>query len=215
MPQLYSHTINSTTQLAVWHITEPEAYFAEVAAYTRAIAHPHKRLQHLCGRYLLRHMVPHFPLTDLVAEQNNKPFLPGHPYHFSVSHTADYAAALVSTTQQVGIDVEVYSRKVEAIRHKFLTLEEETMLVKGCSQLTEVQRLTLAWSAKESLFKWLGQAGVDFKAHLQLRHIIIADEQNGSIVAKVGKPKLSQVTVGYYLSHSWVLTWLATNSTSG
>jgi phosphopantetheinyl transferase len=213
MPLLHLHTISPTTRLAVWHITEPEAYFAEVAAHARPIAHPHKRLQHLCGRYLLRHLAPDFSLADLVAEQNNKPFLPGHPYHFSVSHTANLAAAMVSTTLQVGIDVEVYSRKMQDIRHKFLTAEEEMMLVQDTPLLTDIQRLTLAWSAKETLFKWLGQSGIDFKAHLRLQRIIVKGE-NGLIVAQLGKFRYTEVRVAYSLAEEWVLSWLATGYTS-
>jgi phosphopantetheinyl transferase len=208
VPQIFHHQINDTTQLAVWHITEPESFFASAAQGIRNISHPHKRLQHLCGRYLLQHLVPHFPLHQIVAEHNNKPFLPNHPYHFSISHCDDYVTALVSTTFRVGIDVETVSKKVAAIRHKFLSEIEERMLANETTEQTELQKLTIAWSAKEAMFKWLGESGVDFKEHLVL-NTLKGNASNGQILATLNRSNVQYVTLQYNILDSVVLTWLA------
>jgi phosphopantetheinyl transferase len=212
MPALFSTHTEATTQLAVWKITEPELFFSATIGAGKKISHPHKRLQHLCGRHLLRYLVPHFPLKDVVAEQDNKPFLPGHPFHFSISHSGDYAAAIVSTSSQVGIDVEKLEDKVLRLRQKFLSPEEE--LVMKSDRLTEIQTLTLAWSAKETLFKWLGEAGVDFKAQLRLHKLNIETDGTGVIVAHICRAKTYELNIQYQLFDDIVLTWLQTPPTS-
>lgn len=206
MPQMYTHSPNENTRLAVWHITEPESFFSGVIPGSKNIAHPHKRLQHLCGRYLLKHVAPHFPIADVVATQNNKPFLPGHPYHFSISHCDDYAAVMVSTERPVGIDVETVEERVLKIRRKFLTEREESMLVNNCPDLSATQRLTLAWSAKETLFKWLGETGVDFKEHLIL-HAITGTHKTGFIDATINRKPGRILSLCYVFIGNIVLTW--------
>lgn len=206
MPQMYIHSPDETTRLAVWHITEPESFFLKVVTAGKLIAHPHKRLQHLCGRYLLRHLAPRFPMSEIVAEQYNKPFVPEHSYHFSISHCDDYAAAIVSTTQQVGIDVEMVVQRVIKIRHKFLSSREEAILVNNCSSLDEVQRLTLAWSTKETMYKWLGETGIDFKEHLILNSIK-GSETEGFITTTIHRKSTQQLLVAYRFLQNNVLTW--------
>ena len=206
MPQMYIHSPNETTRLVVWHITEPESFFGKVVSAGKNITHPHKRLQHLCGRYLLHYLAPDFPMADVVAMQYNKPFLPGNRYHFSISHCDDYAAAIISTTQQVGIDIESIEQRVLKIRHKFLTQIEEDMLATDCYYITEVQRLTLAWSTKETMFKWLGENGVDFKEHLLL-HSVTGTERDGLIVVNFNREPFSHFHIHYRFLSNTVLTW--------
>src|SRR6476661_7771594 len=105
MPIFYQHEVDNDCRLAVWHITEDEAFFD--VPLQRAITHPHKRLQHRAGRYLLRHLFPDFPLELILVADTRRPFLENEAYHFSVSHCGDYAAAIVSRNRRVGIDIEI------------------------------------------------------------------------------------------------------------
>ena len=121
MPLVYQHTINSNTKAALWHIQEDEAFFLERVPLKRDVSHPHKRLQHLAGRYLLPALFEDFPLEEILIADTRKPFLPDEKYHFSISHCGDYAAAIVSSTQRVGVDIEKGSEKILRVSHKFLT----------------------------------------------------------------------------------------------
>ena len=75
MPLFYQHNINETSKLAVWHITEPENFFLEKVQLQKEISHPHKRLQHLAGRYLLQLLHPGFPFHLIEIAESNKPLL--------------------------------------------------------------------------------------------------------------------------------------------
>jgi phosphopantetheinyl transferase len=128
MPFIYQHQINQSSQLGVWHIAEEESFFLRKVPLQRNITHPHKRLQHLAGRYLLTELVPDFPLDLIKIADTRKPFLANEAWHFSLSHCGDYAAAIVSPTQRVGVDVELVSEKVARVQGKFLGQEELAML---------------------------------------------------------------------------------------
>ena len=73
MPIFFQQDIDADTKLAVWKIEEEESFFA--VPLQREITHPHKRLQHLSGRYLLRFLFPEFPLDLIKIANTRKPYL--------------------------------------------------------------------------------------------------------------------------------------------
>ncbi|RYZ00379.1 MAG: 4'-phosphopantetheinyl transferase superfamily protein [Chitinophagaceae bacterium] len=169
MPLFFQQAVDNDTRLAVWHITEDEGFFD--VPLQRSITHPHKRRQHLAGRYLLRFLCPGFPLDLIRIADTRKPFLEDEAYHFSVSHCGDYAAAIVSPERRVGIDIEIPTDKVERIRHKFLSEGEEERLAPAKGLLGPVQLATLLWSVKEAAFKWYGKGNVDFRDDMPVQEL--------------------------------------------
>ena len=125
MPLFLTKNINETTRLAIWKIEEPEQFFDLGIPLQSEIRHPHKRLQHLAGRYLLPLLFPDFPSHEIEIADTRKPFLATEQYHFSISHCDDFAAAIVSSQYRVGIDVETITQKVQLIKHKFLHQDEQ------------------------------------------------------------------------------------------
>src|SRR3954470_8975626 len=125
MPIFFQQDIDVCTKLGVWKIEEDEDFFLQRVPLQREITHPHKRLHHLAGRYLLQWLYPAFPTSLSRIADTRKPFLENEAFHFSISHCALYAAVMVSTQNRVGVDVEVGSEKIERIQHKFLSAEEQ------------------------------------------------------------------------------------------
>ena len=168
--------------MGIWKIEEPEDFFLQRVFIQRDIFHPHKRLQHLAGRYLLQFLFPDFPYDLIMIADTRKPFLSNEAYHFSISHCGDFAAAIVSKLNRVGVDIELVKPMIQKIRHKFLSQQEMHLLsgwpVMSDSMISRIlysenetpqsDLLTLCWSAKEAMFKWYGNGGVDFKNHMQL-----------------------------------------------
>ncbi len=167
MPVFFQQQINEHTRLGVWKIEETEEFFRGNVPQHREVTHPHKRLQHLSGRFLLQFLFPDFPYGLIQIADTKKPFLPNDQYHFSISHCGDYAAAIVSLHQRVGIDVEIPVEKVLRIQDKFLTREEQQIFNVQYS-VESTKMATLLWSSKEAVFKWYGDGGVDFKKHIHL-----------------------------------------------
>jgi phosphopantetheinyl transferase len=163
MALFYQHNINGSTKLAVWKIEETEEFFLKKVSLRQEIRHPHKRLQHLAGRYLLQLLHPDFPLHLIAISHSKKPLLSNHEFHFSISHCGDFAAAIVSENRNVGIDVELITPKMGLIKNKFLNQQELKLLESYQLSFINYQLLTLFWSAKEAIFKWYGKGKVDFK----------------------------------------------------
>jgi phosphopantetheinyl transferase len=210
VPVFFQHQINDTTRLGIWKIEENEEFFKANVPQHRDVTHPHKRLQHLAGRFLLQFLFPDFPYELIQIADTRKPYLPDERYHFSISHCGDYAAAIVSSNKRVGVDIEIVSSKIETIKNKFLSEKELTandLLRSGRNDgtLTTDYRLsTLLWSAKESVFKWYGDGGVDFRQNIQLQKHHAATESIDCFFSKTN----SQLAIHYRYFGQLVLAWV-------
>ncbi|MEO6584348.1 MAG: 4'-phosphopantetheinyl transferase superfamily protein [Ferruginibacter sp.] len=210
MPLLYQQNINPFTKIGVWHILEDELFFSKKTSLSPSVVHhPHKRLQHLAGRFMLNHLFPEFPLTLILLAETKKPFLEDEAYHFSISHCGEYAAAIVSTHNRVGIDIEVPQKKILGICHKFLK-EEEKIVIENLPINFE-QGLTLAWSVKETVFKWYGKNGVDFKKHIDIRSIQCRKD-TFFIECFFTKEKETTLSVNGIFLHNNSLTWVCSEA---
>ncbi|TXH20685.1 MAG: 4'-phosphopantetheinyl transferase superfamily protein [Chitinophagaceae bacterium] len=163
MGLFYQKNIDEFTKLAIWKIEEDEQFFMEKVPLHRTVTHPHKRLQHLAGRYLLQYLFPDFPISLIQIADTKKPFLEDEQYHFSISHCSNYAAVIVSENNRVGIDIEMPQTTALRIQHKFVNEQEYDDLTPQT-----VADFIQIWSAKEAVFKWYGLGNVDFKKHILL-----------------------------------------------
>ena len=207
MPLVYQQNINAVTKIGVWHIAEAEDFFLRQVPLQRTITHWHKRLQHLAGRLILKELYPDFPLGEILIADTKKPFVENEAWHFSISHSGDYAAAMVSKVNRVGVDVEWGNVKIAEIQHKFLGEEE---LAVGSRQwaVGSGQWLTLCWSVKEAVYKWWGLGGVDFKKDIIIRSV--SGETGQGIVHCVFK-NATTLDVHYLHFNDNYLTWVLTD----
>lgn len=60
MPVFFQHNINQSTRLVVWHLQESEDFFYVEGLGYSSITHQHRRLQHMCGRFLLKYLFNDF-----------------------------------------------------------------------------------------------------------------------------------------------------------
>jgi len=205
VPIFFQHPISKDTRLGIWKIEETEDFFKRNVPQHRDVTHPHKRLQHLAGRFLLQFLFPDFPYDLIQIAETRKPFLPGDPYHFSISHCGDYAAAIVSRTERVGVDIETPTPKIEKIKDKFLGTDEQDLFqrIKGDGgESMDRELLTLLWSAKEAVFKWHSEGGVDFRKHICLNKI-----NHDTIEASFTKTN-QQLIIQYRQFEQVVLAWI-------
>ena len=212
MPLFYQHNINESTKLAIWHITEDEDFFLLRVPLKRDVSHAQKRLQHLAGRYLLTELFPDFPLEEIMIADTRKPYLEYEQYHFSISHFGQYAAAIVSSTNRVGVDVEKTSPAIEKIRNKFLSPHESEIAFEGIEKSGHrLRQLTLLWSAKESIFKWYSLGNVNFKDHIRWTDpYFIRTGDLGELCFEFRKEGSILLSVYYKLFDDLVLTFVYT-----
>ncbi|TMI62081.1 MAG: 4'-phosphopantetheinyl transferase superfamily protein [Bacteroidetes bacterium] len=206
MPIFFQQQINETTRLGIWKIEETEEFFKANVPQHRDVTHPHKRLQHLAGRFLLQYLFPVFPYHLIEIADTRKPFLPDEQFHFSISHCGDYAAAIVSRDKRVGIDIEIPVEKIASIMHKFLSAKEHEIFHLIGSSENRIQPATLLWSTKESVFKWHGFGGVDFRREIQLLKQNPADDTIDCFFSKNDTPLTAHYRQFEHLVLAWVMS---------
>ncbi len=123
-------------------------------------------------------------------------------FHFSISHCRDFAAAIISENALVGIDVEIIQPKIEFIKHKFLSDQEQKLLPEVTPQF-----LTLLWSCKEAVYKWYGRGEVSFKRNIIIQDISINNTQ-GIVSCKFTKEKEQLLDIEVYLFQDLCLAWV-------
>src|ERR1043165_73267 len=104
MPLLREWESDPHSLAAIWKIEEPEDFFTAGTGLMPDIKNEKRRMEHLAGRYLLRHVQEDFPLHHIAKDDQDKPRLPGNRYYFSISHSYPYVAVVVSETRECGID---------------------------------------------------------------------------------------------------------------
>ena len=186
MAIFYYKEISVDTKLAIWKIEESEDYFLQFVSKQYPISHPQKRLQHLAGRFLLQYLYPEFPIHSIKLAASGKPIIEDNSYHFSISHTGGFAAAIVSKSKPVGIDIEQKRAAVVKVIHRFLH-QDEIQQIKFYSNTvnthqstqnssieeadlfaSNIESLILLWSAKEAIYKWWGKGNVEFNEMIRI-----------------------------------------------
>lgn len=162
MPLLQTWKINNLGRAAIWKIEEPEAFFLEHTGLESGIKNDKRRVEHLAGRFLLKHIQHDFPIHDIAPDVHEKPRIPEDEWFFSISHSYPYVAVAIDPVCEAGIDIQTPNAKIGSIRHKFLSGEEQEML------RHDMELFTLAWCAKEAAYKWNGRRQVEFIEELPI-----------------------------------------------
>jgi len=142
---------------------------------------------------------------EILYNSSGKPYLSDNSFYIGISHTKGYAALILNKENEVAIDIEKISTKVENVRKRFVSEEEE----KALSSSEKFIHLLLLWSAKESLFKRLGIDDVDFKKHLHIHPFKPVVGEWGAFDADETRTE-NQVSfkIKYFVHDDYVLTYI-------
>ena len=173
MSLVYLRELDEQTKFAIWRIEESdedllsklqldEREKAKLASFNKG----KRRLHWLATRVLLRTLLNTSGYIDCPSDANGKPYLANFPQKISLSHSFDYAAAMISTKGEVGIDMEIIKTKVERIQHKFLKPIELAFIESG---ETKYEQLYACWCAKEAIYKLQGNSGVSFLNNMTIQ----------------------------------------------
>lgn len=133
---------------------------------------------------------------------SGRPYLEDESAHISISHTRGYVAVALHPFREVGLDIEQYGERVKKVSSRFIRPDEESTMTKG----DEIYALLLHWSAKETLFKLMGTAEVDFIKHLHILPFVPAEE--GTFNAREYRTEQQSCYLIHYFTHpDYVLTW--------
>ncbi len=194
--------------LGVWEATENEAFFLNeipagyMTGYEPQRFSEQRRKEFLASRWLLRQLLKD-DTVSFESDENGKLKDMNGNYQFSISHSGNRVAAIASKTHQVGIDVEEIHPRILKVMHKFLNEQEK----KSLGENPELWRVTLCWSAKESIFKMIETPGLSFSNDIQL-HLPL--NEAGSFVASVKwNARWEEVNMNFEKSEGFVFTHCA------
>lgn len=128
---------------------------------------PRKRREWISSRELLFRISGLPERVSCIYDDFGKPFLPNIPSHISVSHSGQWAAAMISKLS-CGVDIQVYSETVQRIADRFLSHAELDIVAKSKNQL---HCLHVLWGAKECMYKAYGKKKLEFKSHIHINSL--------------------------------------------
>ena len=167
MPFLKEFIINPNTKIKLWKINLGELDYFELDEYDSNLIKAKKkelvREQFLAVRKTLQLEDPSFKIR---YDESGKPSI-NSDLNISISHSKCIAAIVFSKHNKAGIDIEHKENKIINIQNKFLNDSEK--LENGYQ--SNIDYLTMIWTAKESIYKALGIKGVSFSDNIIIKNI--------------------------------------------
>ncbi|OUR91572.1 4-phosphopantetheinyl transferase [Flavobacteriales bacterium 34_180_T64] len=175
MPLYKTLNPNSQTVVKIWKISES---YNELMAPLDLKPQSLERVLgmkselHQRGFLSIRHLLRSFDYSDqdLFYDDNGKPHLKDGK-HISITHSFTFSAVIVSASE-VGIDIEKQREKIAIIAKKFVDYEFDYL---DKSADNYINKLTVIWGVKESLYKLFATPGMLFKAHFLVIPFMIRD----------------------------------------
>ncbi|MCH4551849.1 4'-phosphopantetheinyl transferase family protein [Aestuariibaculum lutulentum] len=165
MPLYKTITPNSQTTVKIWKITESfddlmQGLTLKPESLNRVLGM--KSEMHQRGFLSVRHLLKAFGYddSDLFYDENGKPHLKDGK-QISITHSFNFSAVIVSDGI-IGIDIEKQRKKIQVIAHKFIDYEYNYL---DENAENYINKLTIIWCVKESLYKLFATPGLSFKQH--------------------------------------------------
>lgn len=169
-----SIAINKTTTAYFWKITEDfNTLFREVQLKDTSLSRLEKMKSesHQKGFLAVRMLLQHIGYSDfdLFYDEKGKPHLEKKEerekkkdLHISISHSFDFSCICISEDTFVGIDIEIMKPKILKIASRFMDVSH----LENLSEAEQIEKATIIWGTKESIFKIKSEHGISFPDHI-------------------------------------------------
>jgi phosphopantetheinyl transferase len=171
MGVILTRIVEGPAELGIWNITEDTGQLLQhlnLSDTEQRLLHMFKtelrQKQWLSYRRLIRELISpqRYPVH---YDESGKPYLAGSEWNISVTHTENYAGVIISRDVKVGIDMEKLKPRIDRVKEKFLSEEE----LSAIPQEKKLEYLTLAWCAKEAVYKLHGWRNLDFRKNIRVQ----------------------------------------------
>jgi phosphopantetheinyl transferase len=167
--------IKPKTNLYLWKITEDfTTLFRQVQLKDVSLARVEsmKSESHQKGFLAVRMLLQHLGYSDfdLYYDDLGKPHLSRKSQiacqkpdetHISISHSNCFSGILISD-QNVGLDIEQLKQKTLKIASRFMDI----LHLENLSEAEQIQKATVIWGIKETVFKIKNEVGISFPDHI-------------------------------------------------
>jgi 4'-phosphopantetheinyl transferase len=201
------HYLNEYSILGVWKIEEELKTLLnsvvlddEEKKKYKGFRSTSRKLEFLSVRALLSELLGKD--SKIVYNKNNKPFLRDGTHFISITHSHRLTAILLSTNEQVGIDLEYMSSNISAFAFKFLNRREK--VTKDPSG--KKYHLYIHWCAKEALYKICDKEGISIRNNITIEPFILND--SGELTGKVHTEKIKESFTLFYARYdNYAIVW--------
>ncbi len=180
---IYQKFHNSDASILIWEITESEddlkkllSNFSWYEPEFFALKTNKRRLEFLAARVALNLLSD--TIINVAYTSEGKPFCDGTDLQISISHSGNLIAVMTHPTHHVGIDIEVPTDRFLKLYQRFLNKNEQEALFDA----GDLRKVQLAWSAKEALYKIIGNEAVNFDKQLEIADFELCN--SGSFVGE-------------------------------
>ncbi len=209
MPIRYIKTLANGSSLCLWQIEESEEELRSSLSISNreqnelfAIRSEKGRVRWLAVRQALNALFPE-GVAECFKDEHGKPYIDKYEGYISLSHSNDFAIAMVHPKHAVGVDIEIIQPKIRRIARKFLK-DFEIERVNGEH---EIERLYVCWCAKEAIFKWQGKKGISLKQNIEIE--TFQYQETGKLEARLYTSDFSQhLTVDYEKMDGYLLAYV-------
>jgi 4'-phosphopantetheinyl transferase len=210
--QIYEPTAN--IKIGLWELTETteeifqllkkfniEEDSPEISTY-KTYTNQERIKQWLCARLLLFTILGN--KTSINYTATGKPYLSAPKLNIGISHTNGFVAAIISPFQEVAIDIEKITSKIERVIHKFLSQNE----INNVDDLQKLLHLHIYWGAKESLFKMHPSGNLVYTKDIRVNSF--QPGESGKLSAEMELPLgTEKYTLDFRKIKEFVLVWTA------
>jgi 4'-phosphopantetheinyl transferase len=185
------HYLNEYSVLGVWKIEEDLNTLldqvildSEEKKKYKGFRSNSRMLEFLSVRSLLAELLG--KEAKIVYNKNNKPFIKNGSHFISITHSHRLTAILLSTNEQVGIDLEYMSSNISAFAFKFMNRKEKITK----DQNLRKYHLYIHWCAKEALYKICDKEGISIRNNITIEPFEPKD--SGELKGKVHTEKIKE-----------------------
>ncbi len=176
MPLYNTLTVTASITAYVWKIEESENELkksVQLTSKSQLRLSGMKSEMHRRGFLSIRHLlaVVGYVDADLYYDELGKPHLKDGK-HISITHSNQFTGIIVSSKEEVGIDIEMQRDKILRIAHKFTPINEYRTIANAEAL---IRKLTVVWGCKESLYKICSEPGLSFLHHIVIQNFSIND----------------------------------------
>jgi phosphopantetheinyl transferase len=167
---IYSTLHTEGASVLIWEITELESDLKKMLSNFDIYESEFKQLktnkrkfEFLAARIALNKLAGSEILVGYSSE--GKPFCVDNNLKISISHSGNWVVVMTHPTSEVGIDIEVPTDRFLKLYQRFLNQTEQNLLFDA----NDLRKVQLAWSAKEALYKIIGNEAVNFDKQLEIK----------------------------------------------
>jgi len=196
----------STSNIGLWFIEEDyQQLYNKVSGLSFDITQQEsfknelKKRQWLATRCLINAMDT--KIERIYYNGNGAPFTSSGKY-ISLSHSKNMVTVILDNMVDVGIDIQVFSPKIEFIKKKFCSEKE----LEFTSKSETSEKLHIIWSAKEAIYKQIKAPGIIFKEEIAIEPFELKEKGRIEACVYEGKSRI-KINLEYESINDYTLVY--------